>query len=98
MIELVRRRLNERYESWGIFYGDVRVGTISELFGSGSKLIWSWSCGFYPGCSPGEETSGNNPTFDQARAEFERAWQRLLPKKTEADFQEWRDHNAFTEL
>jgi hypothetical protein len=35
-------------------------------------------------------------TFDQARAEFEAAWAILLSKRTEADFQEWRDQRDWT--
>jgi hypothetical protein len=35
-------------------------------------------------------------TFDQARADFERAWRAFLSKRTEADFQEWRDARDWT--
>ena len=30
-------------------------------------------------------------TFDEARADFEKAWRVFLSKRTEADFQKWRD-------
>ncbi len=97
MTELTRRLMNERSECWGIFYGDVRVGTISKHHGVGRDKVWQWHCGFNPGCRPGEDTSGSNPTFDGAREEFHRAWNVLLPKKTEADFQECRDWHAWTD-
>jgi hypothetical protein len=35
-------------------------------------------------------------TFEQARADFEDAWQRFLSKRTEADFQAWRDERDWT--
>jgi hypothetical protein len=54
------------------------------------------SCGFYPGMGPGEHQDGTAATFDQARAEFQAAWLRILPMLTEADFQEWRDQRDFT--
>ena len=55
---------------------------------------WQWLCGFYPGSNPGEQRGGTAGTFDQARAEFEAAWRVYLPKRSEADFQAWRDQQA----
>lgn len=46
---------------------------------------WGWNCGFYPGSRPGEHTTGSVPTFEDARAEFEAAWQVFLSKRTEAE-------------
>lgn len=97
MTDLTRKLLNERIESWGIFYGDVQVGTISGHLGSHGTQQWQWSCGFYPGCGPGDHSNGNAPEFEQAREQFQHAWELLLPKKNEADFQEWRDHKAWTD-
>jgi hypothetical protein len=51
---------------------------------------WGWSCGFYPGCDPGESSNGTGDSFEKARAEFEAAWQRLALKKAEAHFELWR--------
>jgi hypothetical protein len=42
-------------------------------------------------------TSGTADTFDQARADFERAWAVFLSNRTEADFQAWRDQRDWTE-
>jgi hypothetical protein len=56
-----------------------------------------WSCGFYPGSEPGECTNGAAPTFELGRADFEEAWAAFLSKRTEADFQEWRDARDWTE-
>jgi len=55
-----------------------------------------WCCGFYPGSHPGEHQSDTAPTFDEARADFEREWQVFLSKRTEADFQAWRDQRDWT--
>jgi hypothetical protein len=56
----------------------------------------AWSCGFYPGSHPGEHQDGTAATFDEARADFEKAWTLFLSKRTEADFQAWRDQQAWT--
>jgi hypothetical protein len=47
---------------------------------------WEWQCGFYPGSRPGEFTSG---TADEA------AWKVFLSNRAEADFQAWRDQEAW---
>ena len=39
---------------------------------------------------------GTAATFDEARADFEKAWTLFLSKRTEADFQAWRDQQAWT--
>jgi hypothetical protein len=36
-------------------------------------------------------------TFDHARERFEAAWRLFLAKRTEADFQAWRDQRDWTE-
>jgi hypothetical protein len=46
--------------------------------------------------SQGECTGGAAATFDQARAEFEEAWRVFLSKRTEADFQVWREQRDWT--
>jgi hypothetical protein len=98
MPELTRRRSPEaREECWHVYYGDVRVGTIAIRSGiPHDEDSWGWNCGFYPGSHPGECTSGTAETFDQARANFEQAWRVFLSKCTEADFEEWRDQEAWT--
>jgi hypothetical protein len=95
---LTRRRSPEsREECWHIYYGDVRVGTIARRVGNPFDTDpWEWTCGFYPGSHPRECTNGTSETFDQARADFERAWAVFLSKRTEADFQKWRDQEAWT--
>jgi hypothetical protein len=92
-----RRSTDAREECWQIFYGDVRVGTIAKRIGiPPGKPAWGWTCGFYPGSHPGECTSGVAGTFGQARAGLAAAWRVFLPKRTEADFREWRDQQAWT--
>jgi hypothetical protein len=46
--------------------------------------------------STGECTNGVAVTFDLARADFEAAWAAFLSKRTEADFQAWRDERDWT--
>ncbi len=41
-------------------------------------------------------TGGSAATFDHACANFEAAWRVFLSKRTEADFQAWRDQEAWT--
>jgi hypothetical protein len=93
-----RRSPRAREECWQIFYGDVRVGAIARLIGiPNDKPCWGWACGFYPGSQPGECTNGSAVTLDQAKTDFEAAWRVFLSKRTEADFQAWRDQQEWTE-
>lgn len=91
MPELTRRRDPEAPdECWHVYHGDVRVGTIAKRVGIPfDEELWGWLCGFYPGCHPRERTDGTAATFNQARTEFEEAWQVFLSNRTEADFAEW---------
>jgi hypothetical protein len=94
---LTRRLINNDPEYWGIMYGDVRVGTIGKRSGVLQHVDqWQWHSGFYPGCGPGEIENGTGATYDEARERFTAAWERLAPRKTEADFQEWRDFRDWT--
>jgi hypothetical protein len=75
----------------------VQVGTIARRVGCPVDVDqWSWLCGFYPGCDPGEHRDGTAETFEQARVDFEIAWRALLATRTEADFQAWRDQRDWT--
>jgi hypothetical protein len=95
--KLTRRRYPERVDCWDVFYGDVCVGTIARRTGCPVDVDqWEWGCGFYPGTEPGQGESGTAVDFDQARAGFEAAWQRMLPTLTEVSFQEWRNQRAWT--
>jgi hypothetical protein len=98
MPELTRRRnLEAPDECWHVFYGDVRIGTIALRTGiPHHEDPCGWACGFCRGSHPGECTSGAAATFDRVRADFEAAWQVFLSKRTEADFQAWRDQRDWT--
>jgi hypothetical protein len=97
MPQLTRRRYFERPSCWHIYFGDVHVGTIAIRSGiPPDEDPWGWSCGFYPGSHPGECTNGSAATFDQARADFEAAWKVFFAKRSEADFQAWRDQRDWT--
>jgi hypothetical protein len=92
-----RRSLDAPDECWHVYYGDVRVGTIAIRTGiPPHEDPWGWNCRFYPGSHPRECTDGTAANFDQARTDFEQAWAVFLPKRTEADFQKWRDQQAWT--
>jgi hypothetical protein len=98
MPELTRRRSpDHKHRCWHVYYGDVQAGTIAERVGNPHDTDpWEWNCGFYPGSHPRECTNGTAATFDEARADFESAWQVFLSKRTVADFQAWRDQRDFT--
>jgi hypothetical protein len=87
MPELSRRRSREAHqECWHIFYGDVRVGTITERAGVPHDVDqWGWQCGFFPLTHRGEHAEGTAASFEQARAAFETAWNDYLPKCTAAE-------------
>jgi len=94
---LTRRRYPERPDCWHIYYGDVQAGTIARRVGNPFDTDpWEWNCGFYPGSHPRECANDTAATFDQARADFERAWAVFLSKRTEADFQKWRGSRDWT--
>jgi len=97
MPELTRRRYRERQDCWHVYCDDVHVGTISRRVGIPyNGRPWGWICGFYPGSKPGEFRDGTAATFDQARADFEVAWKRFSAKRSEADYQAWRDQRDWT--
>ena len=98
MPALTRRHdRNLPQECWRIYYGDVHAGTIMQSVGNpGAAPRWEWRCGFYPGSRPGECTGGTAASFDEARAAFKAAWRVFLSKRTEADFEEWREQPAWT--
>jgi hypothetical protein len=94
---LTRRRYPHRADCWHVYFGDVHVGSIARCVGNpGAAENWQWHCGFYPGSEPGEQRSGTAPSFAAARTAFEAAWRDYLPKRTDADFQAWRDQQAWT--
>jgi hypothetical protein len=96
MPTLSRKRVNDRPETWHVLYAGVRVGVIVERSGAPpSSDQWQWVCGFYPGSNPGDDRRGTSATFEAARAAFEAAWRDYLPKRTEADFEEWRQDAAW---
>lgn len=98
MPTLTRRRDHDaRQEGWLIYYGDIHVGSIGQRSGNPADTDpWQWRCGFYPGAAPGECTSGTAATFQQARRAFEAAWLAFLSKRTQADFEEWRQQRDWT--
>jgi hypothetical protein len=74
------------------------VGTIAIRAGiPHDEDPWGWSCGFYPGSEPGEYLYGTAIDFDHARGDFEAAWRVFSSKRSEADYQAWRDQRDFTE-
>ncbi|WMT78749.1 hypothetical protein [Bradyrhizobium sp. Ash2021] len=97
MPALTRRLSKDRADCWHVYFGDVRVGTIAMRSGVPVDVEqWGWQCGFYPGSEPGEYLDGTVATFDQTRAEFEDAWRVFSAKRTEADYQAWRDQRDWT--
>ncbi|MCP3471455.1 hypothetical protein NLM33_14060 [Bradyrhizobium sp. CCGUVB1N3] len=85
MPPLTRRRskVDAHHEMWLIYFGDVRGGWIARRSGvPNSAPQWGWSCGFYTGTDPGEHRSGIAETFEEARADFQAAWQELAATRT----------------
>jgi hypothetical protein len=94
---LTRKLSKDRPDCWLIYFGDVHVGTIARRVGVPVNVDqWGWQCGFYPGSRPGEYLDGTAATFDQARADFEKAWRAFSAKRTPADYQAWRDQRDGT--
>jgi len=94
---LTRRPNPHRKDCWMTYFGDIHCGSISRAVGTpGAAERWVWFCGFYPGSKPGEQTHGTADTFDAARADFERAWQVFASRRTEGDYQAWREQREWT--
>ena len=89
-----RRDPDAQQETWRIHYGDTHIGTIRLHAGVGGVDRWAWSCAFYPASHRGVRAGGSARNFDDARADFEEAWHRLLPEITKADFDEHRRYRA----
>ncbi|MBN9007221.1 MAG: hypothetical protein J0H40_17625 [Rhizobiales bacterium] len=99
MPALTRRRLRDVHqETWCIYYGDVRVGTISQRAGVPLNVQqWGWSLGFFPKShTMAGHRSGLASSFEEARAGFEAAWRDYLPTCTEQDFLDYRRDRAST--
>src|SRR3954468_19573058 len=95
--QLTRRRDPHREHCWLIYCADIHVGTIARAVGMPNALnLWTWRAGFYPGSRPGEIKGGTADTFEEARAAFEKAWPVFAAKRTEADYQEWREQRDWT--
>lgn len=96
MTALTRRRSdNQHQEMWHVYYGDIHVGTIGENAGVPIHAErWGWSLGFYPGMED-HRRGGETATFEEARAAFELAWQKLQPTLSEAQFEDWRRNRDF---
>ncbi|WP_156438127.1 hypothetical protein [Bradyrhizobium valentinum] len=92
---LTRRRSPHR-DGWLVYAADVMAGSIVKESGLAGSEHWVWRCGFYPGSNPGERRSGTAATFEEARLQFERAWMAFVARRTEADFDRWRDHRDWT--
>jgi hypothetical protein len=90
MPKLTRRRYRERHDCWHVYYGDVHLGTIASRAGVPVDVDqWGWDCGFYPRSHDGLYVQGPAETFEQARADFEAAWNEYLPKCSQADFDQY---------
>ena len=97
MPALTRRRYPERPDCWHIYFGDVLVGSITRRTGQPhDQDAWEWRCGFYPWSDFGEDRNGTAASFEAARAAFEAAWLIFSARRTEADYQAWRDHRDLT--
>jgi hypothetical protein len=82
---------------WFVYFGDVQVGHIGIRAGVPvDEHQWGWRFGVYPGCDPGQASDGTGETFEEAKAEFEEAWNLLRPTRTEAHFELWRAQRNFT--
>lgn len=95
--QLTRRRDNDPHRTgWFVYFGDVLVGHIGTRTGVPNHAPqWGWRCGFYPGCDPQHATGGVAESFEEARAGFEQAWNRLSATRTEAHYELWRQSRDF---
>jgi hypothetical protein len=92
MPALTRRRdVESRQEYWLIYYGDVHVGTIAVRSGIMTSRNGAGAAGSIRAPCPVSAQPARLSPSKQARAAFESAWRVFLSKRTEADFDAWRD-------
>ncbi len=99
MPELTRRRTDDRFETWEIWYGDVQVGTIAQQDWDPNPErsgVWKWSCGFYPLHRDRMFQGRRADLRNGPRRAFDAAWKVFLPKRTEAEFEASRRQKQWT--
>ena len=86
---LTRRRDDtENLEQWSIWDGNVRVGLMRKINATAGRMIWQWACW--------SRESGTADTIDEARAAFQKAWDRIGPTITPEERIAWLEKEAFT--
>jgi hypothetical protein len=86
-----RRSAAAPQETWHIYYGDLRIGSIGKRAGVPVDVEqWGWRCAFYPGMRPGGDRHGSAETFEEARSAFEVAWREVLPGLEKGAFNDYR--------
>jgi hypothetical protein len=97
MSALTRRRSKDSpQESWRIYYGDARIGSIGKRAGVPIDVPqWGWHCAFYPGMRPGQDRHGSAETFQEEKSAFEAAWREVLPGLEKDAFGDYRRDLAF---
>jgi hypothetical protein len=98
MPALTRRAVdNAHQETWHVYYGDIHIGAIAERAGVPKDVEqWEWNVGFFPRSHRGHSESGTAASFREARADFERAWDRYLIECTAQDFTDFRRQRDWT--
>jgi hypothetical protein len=99
MPALTRRRYPDvPEECWHVNFGDVHVGVIAIRTGSPhDEDPWGWNCGFYPGSPSRGMHERHGRQLRKGPRRFWAGMEDLFLKRTEADFQEWRDQRDWTE-
>jgi hypothetical protein len=62
----------------------------------GAAERWNWRSDSTQAAIQVQQSYGPEDSFDEARAAFERNWAIFLARRTEDDFQAWRDQQAWT--
>jgi hypothetical protein len=69
---------DSKVDVWHVYYGDVQVGSVGMRSGVPNGVDqWGWSCGFIS--QRLRITEGTAPTFDLARAKFEKPGRPTCP-------------------
>jgi hypothetical protein len=97
MPELTRRRYSERQDCWHIYFGDVHVGTISRRVGQPhDEDPWDGCAASIPAPTPASKPAAPLPSLNRRARTFEQAWLAFSARRTEADYQAWRDQRGWT--
>jgi hypothetical protein len=94
---LIRRRSpHHRQQCWEVYFGDVHVGTIAERTGNPTPSLGNGGAASIPARALANALAARRRHSPKRAPISKTAWKVFLSNRSEADFQEWRNQEAWT--